>query len=241
MSAHRGPSAVVAAALVALLVGQGAAAPAPPPAFPAALPSAERQRLEEIVRRAFASTRMAIEPYPARPEIFEYLLDHPEFATHVTRALRLARYRIWSVPGGLALDDGWGTKGEFRMVHAERGLRLAYARGRYEQAILPDIAGQAVVLIEYDFRRDGQGHTVVATATAGYVQVEGGFLRAVGTLAGPLVQRKADREARQLLKVFMRVMRAIEDDPALVYEKVAARPDVPKPELEEFRRLLRIP
>ena len=31
---------------------------------------------------------MELEPYVVRPEIFEYLLDHPEFASHVTRALK---------------------------------------------------------------------------------------------------------------------------------------------------------
>jgi hypothetical protein len=41
--------------------------------------------------------------------------------------------------------------------------------------------------------------------------------------------------------VFSKVSRAIEDNPADVYARVRAHPDVPRPELEEFRKLLRVP
>ncbi|HET7877093.1 MAG TPA: hypothetical protein VFN71_16345 [Methylomirabilota bacterium] len=173
--------------------------------------------------------------------MFEYLLDHPEFATHVTRALRLARYRIWRDGDRLAMDDGWGTTGEFRVVHAERGLRIMHARGRYEPGFLPDINGEAVAVIRYEFRPDGQGHTLVAPSVAGYVRLDSGFLRTVGRIGGPFIQRKADKEAGKLLKVFMRVSRAIVDEPAQVFQRLSERPEVPRQELEEFRRLLRLP
>ena len=73
------------------------------------------------------------------------------------------------------------------------------------------------------------------------MQIDSAVIRTVGQMGGPLVQKKADREARQLLKVFSKVSRAIEDNPADVTAKVRERPDVPKAELEEFRKLLRVP
>ena len=226
----------------ALLLGLGAAlAAAPPLALPAGLPPAERAQLEEIIRSSFASTRVEHEPYAARPEIWEYLLDQPEFATHVTRALKLARYRIWREDGGLWLDDGWGVRGQFAVVHAGRGRRLLHARGHFDQRLLPEIRGQAVGTLEYSFRPDGDGRTVVATAASGYVQVDNRVLNVLGKLAAPLVQAKADREAGLLLRTFARVSRAIEENPAQVYQRVSERPDVPRQELAEFRRLLRLP
>jgi hypothetical protein len=64
---------------------------------------------------------------------------------------------------------------------------------------------------------------------------------AIGRMGGSLVQKKADREARKLLRVFSKVSRAIEDNPADVYARVRDHPGVPKPELEEFRKLLGVP
>src|SRR3989442_4961610 len=130
---------LVAGAGTFLLALTAAQAAAPLLSLPRQLPSAERARLEEVVQKSFASTRVEHEPYAVRPEVWEYLLDHPEFATHVTRALKLARYRIWHDASGLWLDDGWGVKGQFTVVHAERGRRVMYATGRLEQKDLPGI------------------------------------------------------------------------------------------------------
>lgn len=215
-----------------------AAEPALP--LPPRVPAKERHRLEEIVKRAFASTQMTFEAYPVRPEIFEYLLDHPEFASHVTRALHAARYKIWREGDALWLDDGWGVRGTFAIVYAEPGLRLMHAQGAYQSA-LPDIKGRAVVALAYKFEPAASGRPQVSTTLTSFVQIDSTVVRTIGRMGGPLVQKKADREARQLLKVFARVSRAIEDNPADVYARLRERPDVPRAELEEFRKLLRLP
>jgi hypothetical protein len=215
-----------------------AAEPALP--LPPQVPAKERHRLEEIAKRAFASTQMTFEPYPVRPEIFEYLLDHPEFASHVTRALRAARYKIWREGDALWLDDGWGVRGTFAIVYAGPGLRLMHAQGAYQSA-LPDIKGRAVVALAYKFEPAASGRAQVSTTLTSFVQIDSTVVRTIGRIGGPLVQKKADREARQLLKVFARVSRAIEDNPADVYARLRERPDVPRAELEEFRKLLRVP
>ncbi len=81
----------------------------------------------------------------------------------------------------------------------------------------------------------------MATAASGYVQVDNRALNALARVAAPMVQAKADKEAGYLLRTFARVTRAIEEDPARVYQLVSERPDVPRAELEEFRRVLRLP
>jgi hypothetical protein len=187
------------------------------------------------------STRVEGQTHFMQPEVFEYLLDHPEFASHVTRALRLARYRIWQAAGERWLDDGWGTRGRFVLVHAEPGRRVFHARGAYETRFLPDMRGEAVAILEYTFRPAGDGRTLVESWATGYLQVDNGFLRVLGRVARPFVQAKADKEAGQLLRVFARVSRAIEENAAEVYQRVRERPDVPRPELHLFRGLLRLP
>jgi len=208
--------------------------------LPPQLPAKDRHRFEGIVKNAFASTQVEVEPYTVRPEIFEYLLDHPEFASHVTRALKAARYKIWRDQGSLWLDDGWGVRGVFTPVYAEPGLRLIHAQGAYQSA-LPDIKGRAAVALAYKFQPTSQGRQQVATTLTSFVHIDSGVVRTIGRMGGPLVQKKADREARQLLRVFAKVSRAIEDNPADVYARVRERADVPKQELEEFRKLLRVP
>jgi len=122
------------------------------PALPAGVPAAERARIEKVLAHATVFTRVEIEPYPLRVDVFDYLLNHPDFATQVTRALKLARYRIWVAPDGLNLDDGWGVKGVITPFYGDKGLRVVYARGRYQQKVLPDIRGQAIIFVHYGER-----------------------------------------------------------------------------------------
>jgi len=235
--------AALAIGLVLSSLGEGAHLAALPPD----VPPAERGRLEEIAESAAVSTQVWAEPFVARREIFEYLLDHPEFASHVVRTLRLARYRVWRTGDGFFLDDGWGAKGRFSVVSATRrrdgsgGSRVMYAQGRYEPAMLPSIKGQAVVLLDYGIQPESGGKSIITTALSGYVKLDSRVLSAAGKAAGPVARAKADLEARRLVKVFAKTTRAIEADPAHVYAQVRDNPEVPRAELEEFRRLLNLP
>lgn len=218
-----------------------AEAAAPPLDLPRDVGAGDRARLESVAREALVSTRVEGPTHFMRPEVFEYLLDHPEFATHLTRALGLGRYRIWHDAEGLWLDDGWGTRGRFTLVRAVPGQRLYYARGAFEQRFLPSMRGEAVAILDYRFRPEDDGRTQVASWATGYVQVDSRFIRILGRVAKPIVQAKADKEAAGLLRMFARASRAIENDSAQVYLKVSERPDVPRKELDEFRQLLKLP
>jgi hypothetical protein len=115
-----------------------------------------------------------------------------------------------------------------------------HAQGAYQSA-LPDIKGRAVVALVYRFHPAPRSRQQIATTLTAFVQIDSAVVRAIGRMGGPVVQKKADREARGLLRVFSKVSRAIEDNPAEVYARLRERPDVPRQELEEFRRLLRVP
>jgi hypothetical protein len=233
--------ACVLAAATVVLVASPVAAGRSVPALPSEIPAATRQRLAPVTERAAVAMRVEGTPFRARPEVFEYLLDHPDFATHVTRAIKSARYRIWPVPGGFGIDDGWGTVGTFELVHVAPGLRVMHARGEYKQRVLPSIRGQAVVTISYAATPTGDGRSTIATAVDGYVTIDNAMIAAAGRLASAVAHAKAEKEGHRLVKVFARTARAIEENPAAVLEALQQRPDVPPRELEEFRRLLTRP
>ena len=206
--------------------------------LPEEMPAEERARLERLAEAAAVATRVDTEPFLTRREIFDYLLDHPDFATHVTRTLRLARYRIWRTPEGMFLDDGWGATGQFSVVHADASRRVMYARGAYRQALLPAINGEAVVMIEYEATPSGDGRDRVRATVSGFVKLDSSVVSMAIKVAAPIAQRKADLEARRLMRTFARASRLIDENPADVYERLRQRPDVPVRELEEFGRLL---
>jgi hypothetical protein len=223
-----------------LLLGAAVAGASGPVALPPEVPAAARARVQPVTDRPSLAVKVDGEPFVGRQQVFEYLLDHPDFATHVTRTLKLARYRIWRTPAGLSIDDGWGTVGTFELVHAGAGLRLMYARGIYQQKILPDIHGQAVVLIDYDTQPAGAGRSTINTAVTGFVRLDSRLLNLASKLATSVATQKGEKEAKRLVKLFARATRAIDADPAGVFARVRQSPDVPARELEGFRRLLNL-
>jgi hypothetical protein len=202
--------------------------------LPSAMPAAERDRLIRIGNAASVGTRVEGE-FLGQRDLFEFLLDRPAFASELTQALKFARLRIWPAPEGYFLDEGWGTTGVFRTVYATDGTRIFYARGQHKVSLLPPITGEAVVVIDYHFAPGSGGRELIKTAVAGFVKLDNRFLAGALRMGSTLVQKKADREASGLTRLFTRVSRAIEEDPAAVYAKLRGRPGVPPGELEEFR------
>jgi hypothetical protein len=205
------------------------------PALPPGVPAAERTRIENVLAHATISTRVEIEPYPLRLDVFDYLLNHPDFATQVTRALKLARYRIWTSADGLNLDDGWGVKGVITPFYGDKGLRVVYARGRYEQSMLPDIRGQAIIFVRYGDNGAAAGKPALVTSMEVFAWLDSGV---IASLAGSVAKAKATSEARHALKVFARLSNHLELRADEVLAELARHPEVSRAELAELRRLL---
>jgi hypothetical protein len=208
------------------------------PALAADIPAPVRARLASVIDQASLSTRVQGDSFVARRDVFEYLMEHPEFATHVTRALKVARYRIWRTPGGLMLDDGWGAVGALEVVYGAPGVRVMYAKGEYQQAILPNIRGQAVVTIDWKTTSGPDGKTMIMPTVGAFVKLDSRMLSAASLLAGSIAAAKAEKEASRLVRVFEKTTRALNDNPAAVLETLRQRPETPQRELEEFGRLL---
>ncbi len=227
----------------ALLLGAGALVPPAvgaleraATALPAGVPPTELARIEKVLGKATVWTRVEIEPYPLRLDIADYLLDHLEFATQVTRALKLARYRIWRTADGLNLDDGWGVTGLITPFYGGGGLRVVYARGRYEQSVLPDIRGQAVILLRYAEDPRPDGRPALATSMEVFAQLDSAM---VATLAGSIAKSKATSEGLHVLKMFSRLSTHLERRADEVLTELGRRPEVSRAELDGFRRLLK--
>ena len=226
----------------ALLLGAGVlASPAPgagdnpAPSLPPGLPAADKARIDKVLAKATVSTRVEIDPYALRLDVVDYLLDHPEFATQVTRALRLARYRIWRTADGLNLDDGWGVTGIMTPLYGNSGLRVIYARGRYEQSVLPDIHGQAVILLHYAGGPGPGGRPALTTSMEVFAQLDSAVL---SSLAGSIAKTKATSEARHVLRMFSRLSTHLDLRADEVLAELARHPDISKTELEGFRKAL---
>src|SRR5438132_8761043 len=92
-----------------------------------------------------------------------------------------------------------------------------------------------------DWSSDVCSSDLINAAVTGFVKLDNPLVEMIGKLLSAAAAAKAEKEAHQLVKVFARTTRAIDNDPAGVHELLRQRPDVPRRELEEFRQLLQLP
>jgi len=221
-----------------LVVAGSALATWPTAVLPADLPDQERARLQQVTEHASVTAQSNGEAFLVRADVFEYLLDHPDFATHIIRALEIGRYRIWREPDGLWLDDDAGALVQFHTAYAGHGSRVFYLRGRYQPSVLPTIRGRVVVLLEYRTVPASGGKSLITPAMTSFVRIDNGLVEALARLFKAVIAPRAAKVTSRIVIDIAKTSTAIDQDPIRVDEALRNRPDVPSRELGEFRRLL---
>jgi len=208
-----------------------------------ALPEAARARAEGVLNHEIFAQRVAGIRYRSREAVFEFLLDHPDFAATVARALRVGQYQLDRVGDEYVGDDARGARGVVRLLYADAGRRLFHLEGRYEARGLPPLSGEMLVLLEYRHEDDGEGGTVVDSSLTGHLRIDTPFVGALaGVLTGlarPVVTRAVEQKVRRFFQTVARVSRWAYDEPAQLLAALDGNPDVPQdPALAAFSRIL---
>ncbi|MGH7306133.1 MAG: hypothetical protein ACRELZ_22850 [Candidatus Rokuibacteriota bacterium] len=233
--------AAAAGAVVLLVLAGNVLAAGLAGTLPADLPAAERTRLQQVTDHPSVSARANGDAFLLRRDVLEYLLDHPEFTTHVIQALRVGRYRVWREPDGLWLDDAAGAVAKFRVVYKASGSRVVHLQGSYKPRFLPALHGQVVAVLEYTAEPAADGKSLITPTLTGIVKVDNRLLDAVSRLLSAVVTERAAKVTRRMVGDLTKTARAIDGDPAGVDNRLSQWPGVSPHELAEFRRLLARP
>ena len=201
-----------------------------------------REQVQAVLNQALFSHAVRGVTSRSRPEVFEYLLDHPDFAATVARVLKVARYLIEARGDGFWLDDRAGTTGQFKLLFADPRRRLYLARLQYSKPLLPTLEGQVLILLEYDHLTDGNGDPVVEQQIVGYAAPETALTGALAQLAYTLSPSKVEdsvtKKVRRLFRHVAAITQMATDDPEGLIERLAVAPEIAPDGLEVFRTVL---
>lgn len=209
----------------------------------AALPPSARALVESVLAGSIFGQRVTGIRYPSREAVFRFLLDHPDFAASVARALRLGEYRVTPREDGYWGDDNRGARGMIRVLYADDERRLYHLEGRYERGLLPAIEGQLLVLLEFRHDEDSDGGSVVESSLTAHLRLDspvaGLVAQTVGALTRPLVERAVERKVRRFFATVARVSRWAHDQPAELAAALDGHPEVSqRATLAAFRAIL---
>ena len=202
-----------------------------------------RGRAEAVLEESLFSHRVTGLRSRSREPVFTFLLDHPDFAAAVARALRLGKYQVERRNDGFWGDDTRGARGLMRVLYADQGRRLIHLDGVYETRGLPAIQGRMLLLIEFQHEDDPAGGTRVEASITGHMRLDTPLLGAVAqlatTLARPTVERAVERKVRRFFGTVARVSRWAHDEPDQFWAALEGNPEIPQDvTLAAFRQIL---
>ncbi len=215
----------------------------PLPMSTAELAGPARARAETVLARSIFAQQVTGIRFPSREAVYRFLLDHPDFAASVARALRVGEYRVTPVEDAYRGDDNRGASGMIRVLYADDSRRLYYLEGRYERPLLPTIEGQILVLLDFRHEPDERGGTVVEQNLTGHVRIDtplvGALAQVVGALTRPLVEAAVERKVRRFFSTIARVSRWAYEEPEQFAAALDGHPEVEAgPTLTAFRAIL---
>jgi len=169
----------------------------------------------------------------ASPQVFLYLLDHPDITTALGRALQLAPTRLWRVgPGHYQGDDGEWNSGTLEVLAAAGDRRVFLEQGVSRGWWFGAVAGRVVAAV--DFSREGdriRGEVEV------WAKIDQGAVDRLLRMAAPVLGGFLDHKLEEQFGITFRVAEHARREAARFCQLLAVTPDG---SLEERQTLTRV-
>ncbi|MEE9181420.1 MAG: hypothetical protein V3U33_02460 [candidate division NC10 bacterium] len=182
--------------------------------------------LREVIEgAAYVGERKGV-AFRGDPVVYEYLLNHLDFASQIARALDLSDYVIEKTGTGsykaTTPRGGWAL---LNVVYADRERRVVLADGKY---------GRAVVVLQYNsFDRGGESYMV--NNLYGYLRADNPILNVLLTLFGGTVHDRIEQVFMSVAELSARAYEA----PDSFTDELFAHPEIQTGHLLEFAEILR--
>ena len=200
---------------------------------------AAQQRLREVTEQAIFFRDILGIRIKSRQSVFDFFIEHPDFAATAGRILRIVKYRIVKQRQGVFWgDDAHGATGIFELLYAEAGKRIYLANGTFVKRFLPTIHGRIVLLMVYEHRTDPRGASHVVSDVRGYLRIDNPILGVLARIAKPVVGPIVDKKVLRTFAAAAKLTEQAYNDPTALNHTLAASHEIGKDELREFRKAL---
>jgi hypothetical protein len=194
--------------------------------------------VRDVVQDAAVSRDVRDITFRSHKPIFDFLLDHPDFAADVARVLREGKYRVRRVGTLYEADDGRGVRGLMKPLLSENGRRVFYLEGRYDPPLLPALSGRAIILLDSEHLDGPDGVTYCAMRFSGFLKLDSAVADALARVLQAFSEDQMDGRVRRFFGHVARVSRRAYDDPEGLAAFLADHPELAADRREEFRALL---
>jgi len=176
---------------------------------------------------------------PISKTVYDFMLDHMALSSALARKLGLAEYRITRV-GATTFqgDDGQGSEGLITLLYRDTTRRVYHMKGHHHGKIIPQITGEAVILLNYHVKTGADGREQVETRITTYSRIDNPVIAALVKIFQPFLRSVVNDKLAQGFLAVHSLGELMASDPELVYRQAEAVSDVDKADMEALRALL---
>lgn len=181
--------------------------------------------VREVIEGAAVTREKTDVTFKGHRVVYEYLLDHLDFASQLARILDLSDYVIEQTgKGTYEATTPTGGRAHLHVVYADGNTRVVLAQGRY---------GRAVVVLEYaSFNRGGDSYMV--NDLYGYVRADNPILNLLLALFGGVLDHRVAKVFTSVAEMSERAYKA----PAAFSQELDAYTELPLDHRLEFAKIL---
>jgi hypothetical protein len=190
---------------------------------------ASRRTAQSIINDASIYRRLPTRIIDCDPDMFTFLLRHPEVVIDVWRVMGISQVALDRSPDGVYHGtDGAGTTGTVRYLfsnwgQAAQNVAVVYADGAYSGApFVTPLKAQSIMLVRSSAVRETNGRHYVTIRVDSFVRVEQLGVEIIAKTVQPWISKTADQNLIETLTFVSNFSRTAEKNPQGM-QRLAAR------------------
>jgi hypothetical protein len=189
----------------------------------------QRRKLQDVVQNASMYRRLPTRVIDCDPELFTFLLRHPEVVVNVWQIMGVSKVTMQRVSNqAYQADDGAGTTGNVRYLYTDWGpdaqnLAVVYADGAYDgKPFIKPLRAQSVILLQSGAVQETNGRSYVSVRIDSFVHIEQIGVELIARTVQPWINQTADRNLIETLGFVSTFSQTAEKNPQGM-QRLAAR------------------
>jgi hypothetical protein len=184
------------------------------------IPAEHRRAAQYIVKNPSIYRRLPTRVIDCDPEMFNFLLQHPEVVIDVWRVMGISQVTLQRLADGVYRGtDNAGTTGTVRFLFSQWGqdaknLSVILADGTYEgKPFVTPLKARSIILLRSGAIRETNGRHYVTVRVDSFVRIEQMGVELVAKTAQPWISKTADRNFIETLTFVSNFSRTAEKNP----------------------------
>ena len=181
---------------------------------------ASRQTAQSIINNTSIYRRLPTRIIDCDPDLFTFLLQHPEIVIDVWRVMGISQVALNKLPdGNYRGTDGAGTTGTVRYLFSNWGdsahnVAVVYADGAYQGPPFPtSLKAQSIMLVRSSAIRETNGRHYITVRIDSFVRVENLGIEIIAKTVQPWIAKTADQNFIETLTFVSNFSRTAEKNP----------------------------